>query len=111
MDPLRRLKAGKPGAFWSTGAAKEQTDEWPRRRLMSVISIIKLLFATAILLLLVLIGLNNGSQVDFNLPPLLTQVVHQPAALMYFAFFAIGLMTGAILSLGGGKKLGKSTKS
>jgi uncharacterized membrane protein YciS (DUF1049 family) len=67
--------------------------------------LIKLLFATAIFALLVLIGVYNRTEVDFNLPPLMAQVVKQPAALMYFAFFAVGLITGAVLSLGGnGKK-------
>jgi len=27
-------------------------------------------------------------------------VVKQPAAIMYFAFFAVGLITGAVLSIG-----------
>ena len=60
----------------------------------------KTIFVAAIFLLLVLIGLNNSAPVDFNLPPLLTSVVQQPAALMYFGFFAVGLLTGAVLSLG-----------
>jgi uncharacterized integral membrane protein len=65
---------------------------------------IKTVVVTAILLLLVLIGMNNRAPVDFNLPPLLKSVVQQPAALMYFAFFAVGLLTGAILSVGARKK-------
>jgi len=62
--------------------------------------LIKTLFVTAIFLLLVLIGLNNTATVDFNLPPLLSTVVKKPAAVMYFSFFAVGLLTGAILSIG-----------
>ena len=65
--------------------------------------LIKTVFVTAIFLLLVLIGLNNGAPVDFNLPPLFTSVVKQPAAIMYFAFFAVGMITGAILSVGARK--------
>jgi uncharacterized integral membrane protein len=61
--------------------------------------LIKTVFVAAILLLLVLIGLNNSAPVDFSLPPLLSSVVKQPAAIMYFAFFAVGLLTGAILSI------------
>ena len=67
---------------------------------MNVIMLLKTVFVTAILLLLVLIGLNNSAPVDFNLPPLLAAQVKQPAALMYFAFFAVGLLTGAVLSIG-----------
>lgn len=62
--------------------------------------LIKTVFVSAIFLLLVLIGLNNSAPVDFNLPPLFSSVVKQPAALMYFAFFAVGLLTGAVLSIG-----------
>ena len=67
---------------------------------MNIIMLLKTIFVTAILLLLVLIGLNNSAPVDFNLPPLLAAEVKQPAAIMYFAFFAVGLLTGAILSIG-----------
>ena len=61
-------------------------------------SIIKLVFAIGIFLLLVLMGVYNRTPVDFNLPPLINSVVKQPAALMYFAFFAVGVITGAVLS-------------
>jgi uncharacterized integral membrane protein len=73
--------------------------EEPRYFDMNIIMLIKTVFMTAILALLVLIGLNNNTPVDFSLPPLLSSVVKQPAAIMYFAFFAVGLLTGAILSI------------
>jgi hypothetical protein len=66
--------------------------------------LIKTVFGTAVLLLLVMIGLNNRAPVDFSLPPLVNSVVQQPAALMYMVFFAVGLISGAILSLGTRKK-------
>ena len=75
---------------------------------MSAMLLIKIVFFTAIFLLLVLMGVHNRETVDFNLPPLLTKVVEQPAALMYFAFFAVGMITGAFLSFGGRKESGKS---
>ena len=68
--------------------------------------LLKTLFLILILLLLVLMGMYNRSTVDFTLPPLLNQVVHQPAALMYFAFFAVGVITGTILTAGTGRKGG-----
>ena len=68
----------------------------------------KLLFKTVfliiVLLLLVMMGMNNLSKVSFSLPPLLPQKITQPAALMYFAFFAVGVLTGTVLTAGGGKK-------
>jgi len=76
---------------------------------MSAMLLIKIVFVSAIFLLLVLMGVHNRETVDFNLPPLMTNVVEQPAALMYFAFFAVGLMTGAFLSIGGRRRSGKSS--
>ena len=60
----------------------------------------KTLFVIVILLLLVLMGMNNRSIVDFKLPPLIPQTIKQPAALMYFAFFAIGVLSGTIMTAG-----------
>ena len=68
----------------------------------------KTIFLIIMLLLLVMIGLNNRSLVSFSLPPILPGGVKQPAALMYFAFFAIGVLTGTVLTAGGGKKGGSS---
>jgi uncharacterized integral membrane protein len=81
---------------------------------MKAMMLIKIAVVTVIFFLLVLMGLHNRATVDFNLPPLLASQVEQPAALMYFAFFAVGLMTGAILcaggSAGGSKEKGKPNK-
>jgi uncharacterized integral membrane protein len=75
--------------------------------------LLKTIFFILILLLLVLMGMHNRNSVDFTLPPLLDKVVHQPAALMYFAFFAVGVLTGTIMTAGTGKKGGgaKSAKA
>jgi uncharacterized membrane protein YciS (DUF1049 family) len=64
----------------------------------------KTVFLLVILLLLVLMGMNNRAQVDFTLPPLLRKTVHLQSALMYFAFFAVGVITGTVLTAGTGKK-------
>jgi uncharacterized integral membrane protein len=72
----------------------------------------KTLFLILILLLLVLMGMYNTGKVDFTLPPLIRSSINQPAALMYFAFFAVGLLTGTILTAGTGKKgAGKAGRS
>ncbi len=73
---------------------------------MNVKLLLKTLFFIVILLLLVLMGMHNRGVVDFTLPPLLDKVIKQPAALMYYAFFAIGVLTGTILTAGIGKKGG-----
>lgn len=66
---------------------------------MSLVQVVKIVFGMVVLLLLVLMGVHNRGVVDFNLPPLMSSVVQQPAALMYFAFFAVGVLTGAVLGL------------
>jgi uncharacterized integral membrane protein len=76
---------------------------------MKAIMFLKLSIVTAIVLLLVLIGLNNSAPIDFKLPPVMAGVVTQPAALMYFGFFSVGVVTGAILCIPG-RPRGKSGK-
>lgn len=70
--------------------------------------ILKTIFILVMLLLLVMIGMYNRSYVEFSLPPLVKNL-RQPSGIMYFAFFAVGLLTGTILTAG--KKGGASTGS
>jgi hypothetical protein len=74
-----------------------------RRQRMKLMLLIKTAFVMGIFLLLVLMGVHNRGQVDFSCPPLIANVVQQPAALMYFAFFAIGVITGTVITFGGSK--------
>lgn len=78
---------------------------------MNVKLLLKTCFLILVLLLLVIMGLYNRGSVPFSLPPIIPRSVSQPAALMYFAFFAIGLITGTVLTAGGGKKGGGSSSS
>jgi uncharacterized integral membrane protein len=74
--------------------------------------LVKTVFFIVILLLLVLMGMHNRGTVDFTLPPVLREHIKQPAALMYYAFFAVGVLTGTIMTAGTGKKgSGKSAKA
>lgn len=70
----------------------------------------KTVFMIVLLLLLVLIGMNNKETVGFLLPPVLSKAVKLPAALMYFAFFAVGLLAGTLLTAGGKHGGSKSSK-
>jgi uncharacterized integral membrane protein len=67
---------------------------------MNMMLLLKTGFVMAIFLILVLMGVHNRNVVDFNLPPLVSSVVQQPAALMYFGFFAMGVLTGTVLTFG-----------
>jgi uncharacterized membrane protein YciS (DUF1049 family) len=68
--------------------------------------LLKTLFFIMVVLLLVMMGMHNRNMVDFTLPPLISKQIRQPAALMYVAFFAIGLITGTIMTASPGKKNG-----
>lgn len=70
--------------------------------------LLKTVFALLVLLLLVLLGMNNLKPVDFSLKPFVNSV-KMPSALMYFAFFAIGVLTATVLFGGGGRKEAKAT--
>ena len=70
-------------------------------------------YALLILLLLVIMGMNNRQTVGLSLPPILPKVQKVPAAIMYFAFFAVGVLSGTMLTggrKGGGSGKGKSQK-
>jgi uncharacterized integral membrane protein len=71
--------------------------------------LLKVLFLITVLLLLVIMGMHNRGAVQFQLPPLVKSVA-QPAALMYFTFFAVGVITGTIVGAGFGKKGAGSSK-
>jgi uncharacterized integral membrane protein len=65
--------------------------------------LLKTLVLIVILLLLVIMGMNNGQNVELRMPPLFEKAQKLPAAFMYFAFFAIGVLAGTIMTAGGSK--------
>jgi uncharacterized integral membrane protein len=75
--------------------------------------LLKTIFLIAILLLLVIMGMNNRHSVGLAMPPLFAKTQYFPAAIMYFGFFAIGFLSGTLLTAGGrggGKSKPKSDK-
>lgn len=70
--------------------------------------LLKTVFMIAILSLLVLMGMHNRQTTELKLPPLIQKTQRCEAALMYFGFFAIGVLTGTVLTAGGKKSSGKS---
>ena len=73
--------------------------------------IFKALFIIAVLALLVIMGMYNPQTVKLSMPRILPREQSLPAALMYFAFFGIGFVVGAVLMSGGGKKSSGASKS
>jgi uncharacterized membrane protein YciS (DUF1049 family) len=78
---------------------------------MSFKLIFKSLLIIAVLALLVIMGLNNRETVQLSMPYILPGRQRQPAALMYFAFFALGFLAGTVLMAGGSSKKGSSGNS
>ena len=70
----------------------------------------KTVFLIVILLLLVIMGMHNRDTVELSLPPIIPKTQKMPAAIMYFGFFGVGVLTGTILTAGG-KRGGSRTKS
>jgi uncharacterized integral membrane protein len=79
---------------------------------MNIKLLLRTIVLVAILLLLVIMGMNNRQTVGLSLPPILPKVQKLPAAIMYFGFFAVGVLSGTMLTAGkkGGGSGGK-TKS
>ena len=76
---------------------------------MNIKLLLRTIFLVLILLLLVIMGMNNRQTVSLSMPPILSKVQKMPAAIMYFAFFAVGVLSGTLLIAG--KKGGSSGKS
>ena len=76
---------------------------------MNMKLLVRTVFLVAILLLLVIMGMNNRQTVGLSLPPILSKTQKLPAAIMYFGFFGVGVLSGTLLTAG--KKGGGSGKS
>jgi uncharacterized membrane protein YciS (DUF1049 family) len=72
--------------------------------------IFKTLLIIALLALLVIMGMNNHQTVKLAMPPVLNRPQFQPAAFMYFGFFAVGFLSGTLLMTGGKGGGGKSSR-
>jgi uncharacterized integral membrane protein len=78
---------------------------------MNMKLLLKTILLIAILSLLVIMGMHNQQTAELAMPPLLPKVQKMPAAIMYFGFFAVGVLTGTLLTAGGkGSKRGAAEK-
>ena len=79
---------------------------------MSIKLLIRTLIFLALLGVILCVGLTNPKEIDFYFPLFSAKpnapVLHQPAALIYFGVFAIGVLAGTMLHAGGGKKSSRS---
>lgn len=70
--------------------------------------LIRTLLFLAILFVMVVVGMENTKAIEFRFQMLWPKPVVQPAAFIYFAVFAIGVVAGTLLHFGGGKGKGSS---
>jgi len=73
-------------------------------------AVVKTIALLAILFVMLYVGMNNIHAVDFHFPLAGTtskQPLRASAALIYFGMFAVGLLAGTILAVGGGGGGGK----
>ncbi len=75
----------------------------------------KLFFRAVVVLVLLFVilyvGLSNPHKIDFYFPILLEKKVTQPAAILFFAMFAIGLIAGMMLHGDGGSRKSEGSSS
>ncbi len=72
-------------------------------------AVVKTIALLAILFVMLYVGMHNTQAIDFHFPIAGTTTktpIHASAALVYFGIFAVGLVAGTILAVGGGKSGG-----
>ena len=73
---------------------------------MNIKLLLRTIFLVLVLLLLVIMGMSNRQMVGLSLPPFMPKMLKLSAAIMYFGFFAVGVLSGTMLTAGrkgGGK--------
>jgi hypothetical protein len=68
----------------------------------------KSILILAVLALLVIMGINNPQLVNLEMKPIMPRTLSLQAGYMYFGFFGIGFLVGALMMAGGGGKKGSS---
>jgi uncharacterized membrane protein YciS (DUF1049 family) len=69
---------------------------------MSFKVIFKTVVFLAILFVVLYVGINNRQSADFYFPGVLDKKLTTDAALIYFGMFAVGVVAGMLLTVGGG---------
>jgi uncharacterized membrane protein YciS (DUF1049 family) len=69
---------------------------------MSFKVIFKTIVFLAILFVMLYIGINNRQSADFYFPGVLDKKLTTDAAMIYFGMFAVGVIAGTLLTVGGG---------
>jgi hypothetical protein len=75
---------------------------------MSIKLFLRTIVFLAALFVILYVGMTNPKEIDFYFPLISAKpnapVLHQPAALIFFGIFAIGVLAGTMVNAGGGKR-------
>jgi uncharacterized integral membrane protein len=74
---------------------------------MNFKTFLRTLVFLAMLFVVLYAGMYNTEDISFSFPIALEKSIHKPAALIFFAIFAVGVLAGTMLH-GGGKGRGSS---
>lgn len=77
-------------------------------------AVVKTIALLAILFVMLYVGMNNTHIIDFHFPvagTTQTTPIHASAALIFFGVFAVGVLAGTILTVGGAGSGGGAKKS
>lgn len=80
-----------------------------RKARMNFKLLFKAILILAVLAVLVIMGMHNPQPASLKLPPMINELT-QPSAYMYYLFFGVGFVVGAILMTGGKKGSSKPAK-
>lgn len=72
-------------------------------------AVVKTIALLAILFVMLYVGMNNTHVIDFHFPVAgvtVKEPIRTSAALIYFGIFAVGVLAGTILAVGGGGSRG-----
>jgi hypothetical protein len=75
-------------------------------------AVVKTIALLVILFVMLYVGMNNTHEIDFHFPVAGSTAktpIHASAALIYFGVFAVGLLAGTILTVGGGGRGAKKS--
>jgi len=71
--------------------------------------LIRALVFLAAMFLVIYIAMHNTADISFRFPLLLDKDIKQPAAILYFGVFAIGVLAGLMIHGGGKEAKAKSS--
>lgn len=75
---------------------------------MSFAAVFKALVFLVILFVMLYVGMNNRQVISFSFPLLWDKSISEPAALIFFGVFAVGVLAGTVLTGGSARKRGSA---